>query len=104
MTRSARGRETKRNKGWFKKGTDARRHIFTTQDCRIGWWVANILHPELREWLRMRLFCYYSRTQKEHTNGQTKNSRRAGTDGRLREPGDSCNAGLPAGSDDAIPF
>src|SRR3954447_26887405 len=65
-----RGRK-KRNKGWFKKGHDARRsnYRFTKQDCRMGWWVANILHPELREWLRMRLYCYYS--QRKRSNGET---------------------------------
>ena len=80
MTRKTRGREKKRNPGWFRKGHDARRsqYRFTKQDCRIGWWVANILHPELREWLRMRLYCYYSSKRKE-SNGQEENGAAAGT-------------------------
>jgi hypothetical protein len=54
-----RKRRRRKNKGWFRKGFDPRRYIFTLSDCRVGWWVANILHPELRDWLRMRLHCYY---------------------------------------------
>lgn len=53
-------RKRRPNAGSFKPGPDPRRHVFTQSDCRIGWWVANIRHPELRDWLRMRLFCYYS--------------------------------------------
>src|SRR5207244_13450356 len=61
-----RGRQRKRraNAGSFQKGQDSRRHVFTPSDCRVGWLVANIKHPELREWLRMRLFVYYSERRK----------------------------------------
>ena len=53
MTRNAkRGRKKRKaNRGSFQKGFDPRRHVFTAQDCRIGYWVAAIKHPELREWL-----------------------------------------------------
>src|SRR5436305_869905 len=82
MTRKKRGRKKRwrrKNPGWFKKGTDARRHIFTPQDCRMGWWVANVRHPELRDWLRMKLFCYLSsKARKEKTNGQATNGRGTG--------------------------
>jgi hypothetical protein len=52
--------------GSFRKGPDPRRYRFTPSDCRVGWLVANILHPELREWLRTRLRCYYHRKEKAH--------------------------------------
>src|SRR6185437_7751567 len=50
-----------RNPGWFKKGHDARRstYRFTAQDCRIGYWVACIKHPHLRDWLKMKILVYY---------------------------------------------
>jgi len=61
-----RGRKKKRNPGWFKKGQDARRstYRFTIQDCRIGYLVAAIRHPELREWLRMKIRIYYHERSK----------------------------------------
>jgi hypothetical protein len=62
--RRCRRRWRKQNAGWFKNGFDPRRHVFTAQDCRIGWWVANIKHPHLRESLRMRIRCYYQ--QRSH--------------------------------------
>jgi hypothetical protein len=33
------GKARKRNKGWFKAGTDARRHRFTVDECRRGYQV-----------------------------------------------------------------
>jgi len=54
----------RRNRGHFKRGYDPRRHIFTPSDCRVGWLVANIKHPHLRDWLRMRLFVFYFRKEK----------------------------------------
>jgi len=30
----------KTNRGWFKKGDDARRHKFTAEECSIGFWNA----------------------------------------------------------------
>jgi|ERR1051326_5132535 hypothetical protein len=75
MPRNKRGRKQKKakrkaNRGSFRPvsvaGPDPRRHVFTPSDCRVGWLVANILHPELREWLRMRLFCYYSERRRQH--------------------------------------
>jgi hypothetical protein len=70
-----RGRKPKRrpNAGSFRPGPDPRRHKFTASDCRVGWLVANILHPELREWLRMRLFVFYSQKErKERLHGQAQ--------------------------------
>ena len=80
--RNTRGRKKKRNPGWFKKGHDARRstYRFTPQDCRVGWLVANIKHPHLREWLRMRLWVYYSSKRKEG-NGQEESGVAAGPAG-----------------------
>lgn len=56
-----RGRNRKRraNRGSFKPGPDPRRHLFTRQECWLGYAVAYIRHPELREWLRMKIRCYY---------------------------------------------
>jgi len=70
---------------------------FTAQDCRIGWWIANIRHPELREWLRMRLFCFYSskrkeerRAEEEATGHRGNAARSNGTaNGRNGTPGDA---------------
>src|ERR1043165_10011450 len=77
MTRKQRGRKRKANKGSFRPvhvaGPDPRRHVFTKQDCRMGWWIANIRHPELREWLRTKLFCFYSQRTK---HGQEEEHRR----------------------------
>ncbi len=110
MTRkTARGRR-KRNRGWFKRGTDARRHVFTTQDCRIGWWIANIRHPELREWLRMRLFVYYGSRRKEQANGQAQTAGSGYPDGAVagsngQQPdGGSFHQGERTAGDDDIPF
>lgn len=54
-----RRRKGRGNAGSFRPGFDPRRHVFTPLDCRVGWLVANIRHPELREWLKMRLRCHY---------------------------------------------
>ena len=93
----------RKNKGWFRKGHDPRRHKFTASDARVGWLVANILYPELREWLRMRAWCFYSeRKRKEKKRGKKK--------GRApnRNAGDSTRdaSGRYAGgyTDDTIPF
>ena len=49
------------NPGWFKPGPDSRRHRFTTQDCRIGYWVTMMgLTPRtrserVREWVRKKV-------------------------------------------------
>ena len=69
MTRTKRGRKKKRRKpnpGWFQKGFDARRssYCFTPSDCRVGYLVAAIKHPELREWLKMRIRCFYHERSK----------------------------------------
>jgi hypothetical protein len=82
----------KLNPGWFKRGFDPRRsrYRFTAQDCRLGWWVANILHPELRDWLRMRLYIYY--WEKRNHGPQEKPGGRT-----ARE---SVPAGADAGGDD----
>src|SRR5436853_5467350 len=94
--RHTRGRKRKRNPGWFKKGFDARRssYRFTAQDCRLGYWVAAILHPELREWLRMHIRCYYHERSKRdgHATQEEDRCRAPGRDG---EP-----AGSGAGDDD----
>jgi hypothetical protein len=84
-----RGRTRKRrpNAGSFRTGPDPRRHKFTASDCRVGWLVANILHPELREWLRMRLFVFYSaKERKERFHGQAQTAGRAGGGGDNEPP------------------
>jgi len=73
------GRKQRRaTPGSFKKGADPRRHVFTKQDCGLGWWIANILHPELRDWLRMRLFCYYSSRRASHGSQEDRHCATAG--------------------------
>jgi hypothetical protein len=54
------------NKGSFAPGPDPRRHVFTPSDCRVGWLVANCKHPHMRDWLKMRLRCYYHRKEQQH--------------------------------------
>ena len=54
------------NKGSFKPGFDPRRHKLTRTDCWLGYAVTYVNHPELREWLRMKVRCYYAeRDRKE---------------------------------------
>jgi hypothetical protein len=91
MARKKRGRKRRRpNAGSFVPGPDPRRHKFTKQDCRIGFWVCAIKHPELREWLRMKLFIYYGRSN----NGT-----------QTIEKGDACGNGESGhGADGDIPF
>ena len=91
-----RGRKKRRaNAGSFKRGPDPRRHTFTVQDCRIGYLVAAIKHPELREWLRMKLRIYYHERSKyaPQENGGRDGSATAGAE-----------AGDAAGTADDIPF
>lgn len=68
-----RKRRKKRNKGWFKKGKDARRssYRFTPSDCRVGWLVANSLYPHLRDYLKMKLRVYYHQKAKENHGEET---------------------------------
>ena len=84
MTRNRkRGRKKRKaNRGSFQKGFDPRRHVFTAQDCRIGYWVAAIKHPELREWLRMKIRIYYHERSKHapQENGGRNGCDRAGAD------------------------
>lgn len=98
-----RGRKKKRNPGWFKKGHDARRYRFTPSDCRIGWWVANIRHPELRDWLRVRLYVFYSRKEKQH--GKEEADGRAPGGGPAAPGGErDDDAGDDHGAGDDLPF
>ena len=77
-----RARKKRSNRGWFRKGYDARRstYRFTPQDCRIGYLVAAINHPELREWLRMKIRIYYHERNK---HGEKEDGRHgdSGSDG-----------------------
>src|SRR4051812_46434602 len=100
MTRTRKGGR-KRNPGWFKKGYDPRRstYRFTAQDCRIGYWVAAILHPELREWLLMRIRIYYHQRSK---HGPQENGGRDGCAAAGVEAGSAPGA-ISDGADD-IPF
>jgi hypothetical protein len=43
------------NQGSFKAGPDPRRHVFTRQDCWLGYAVTYIRHPHLRDWLKLRV-------------------------------------------------
>jgi hypothetical protein len=61
-------KKRKATAGSFRAGPDPRRHHFTPSESRVGWLVANIKHPHLREWLKMRLRYHYRR--KEASNGQ----------------------------------
>src|SRR5262249_32215944 len=100
--RKERGRKKRKaTAGSFKPGPDPRRHRFSPGDCRVGWWVANILHPELREWLRMRLFVFYSsrkQTQGREARNQESEvqSHDEENEGRRGAP-----AGCPATSGDS---
>ena len=66
MSRTRRRKKRAPNKGSFKPGPDPRRYKFTPTDCRVGWLVANIKHPHLRDWLKTRLRCYYHQKGKAH--------------------------------------
>ena len=71
--RDGRRKKARRNRGWFLKGYDAccSTYRLTPQDCRIGYLVAAIKRPELREWLKMKIRCFYYR--KEAGNGPETN-------------------------------
>jgi hypothetical protein len=67
-------RKRKRNKGWFRKGPDARRHVFTTEECRLGLWIAYAnATPEVAAWLRLKLHTYYA----EKNRGKPKRQEEA---------------------------
>jgi hypothetical protein len=75
-----RPKKRKGNKGSFRQGWDPRRHRFTPSDCRVGYLVAAIRHPELREWLRMKIRCFYQARKEQHVS-QEEARRGSGTDG-----------------------
>ena len=98
MTRQKRGRKRKRRAtpGSFKPGPDSRRHVFTTSDCRIGYWVAAIKHPELREWLKMKIRVYYHERSKYGKESEGRNDCHVGA---------ACGIAAGNGTRDAdIPF
>jgi hypothetical protein len=58
MPRSRKSRSPRRrqaNRGSFKAGPDARRHVFTRQECWVGYAVCYIRRPELRKWLQRKV-------------------------------------------------
>jgi hypothetical protein len=61
-----RRRKGRANAGSFRPGFDPRRHVFTPSECRVGWWVANIKHPHLKDWLRRKLFAHSHQKGKVH--------------------------------------
>jgi hypothetical protein len=66
-TRTPRKRR-RSNQGWFKKGFDPRRHVFTRQDCWLGYVVCYMKHPDLRRWLRLRVRCYGAKREREEAD------------------------------------
>src|SRR5437867_1762257 len=79
MTRKKRGRK-KRNKGWFKKGTDARRHQgFTREACQRGYQatLAKISNSwQLSAWFYYLIRGFY-RAQRREQHGEEENGRRS---------------------------
>lgn len=69
MANRGSGRRSKKrrraNSGSFQPGPDPRRHVFTRQDCWLGYAVCYIKHPHLRHWLRRRVRCYYAQREKQ---------------------------------------
>jgi hypothetical protein len=50
------------NPGWFKKGYDPRRHVFSKAECRKGYEIATRLArmpSRVRCWLRRKITRYY---------------------------------------------
>lgn len=62
MPRTKRGR--KRRGKPFCRGYDPRRHVFSEEECRRGFFSALSRHPHLYEWLILRA--------KRRRNGQAK--------------------------------
>ena len=88
-SRTKRGRKKRKaTPGSFKPGPDSRRHVFTPSDCRVGYLVAAIKHPELREWLKMKIRVYYHRRSKHDSTAQERSG--------IQRAGD-CHAGPAAG-------
>lgn len=60
----------KRNRGWFAKGYDRRRHVFTISDCRLGCRVvmlgltAKTKEPAVGAWVRLKVGSHFSRKER----------------------------------------
>jgi hypothetical protein len=53
---------TKPNAGWFKKGDDPRRHVFSKAECVKGYLIATRyakMPSRTRAWLRNKIRRYY---------------------------------------------
>jgi hypothetical protein len=66
MPKLKKRRKVRPNAGSFKPGPDPRRYRFTPHDCRVGYLVAAVKHPHLREWLKMRVRVHNSKKEKAH--------------------------------------
>src|SRR5207237_7419002 len=105
-----RGRKSRANRGSFRPGPDPRRHVFSTSDCRIGYWVVMLTKDQsIKDWLRKKVSIHFSRkanrgttpvSQGESNGSQEKPGRAA--DGICRS--ESAGSGEPLGSPDDITF
>jgi hypothetical protein len=87
------GKKAKRRGRPFRKGFDPRRHIFTQQDCWLGYAVCWIKHPHLRDWLKMRVRMYYA--ERERREALDIRTLASGPEGSLPDT---------SFTDEAIPF
>jgi hypothetical protein len=58
---------SKGNKGWFRKGYDSRRHIFSRVERQKGYWVAARfakMPSRVRAWLRNKIRRHYQGRRK----------------------------------------
>ncbi len=111
-----RGRKKRKaNPGWFQKGPDARRHVFTTSECRVGYWVTMMgltpktRDPDVRAWVHMKV-AIHVRIKNKATDGPSHTLEvedRAETEERAARCGEPCGDGdcvAAAYSDDDIPW
>lgn len=83
-TEERRGRAKKRhaNRGSFAKGPDPRRHVFTTSDCRLGYWVVMLgltprtQDPAVREWVRLKVCMHFAQKERKAKNDSEESSER----------------------------
>ena len=71
MPRSRRKR--KPTPGSFRKGPDPRRHVFTRDECRLGFMIADATAtPEVAQWLRRKPNTDYQEKQRGNQTQETR--------------------------------
>ncbi len=61
----------RKNRGWFRRGHDPRRHVFTREDCSRGYYAALFGGPsvEVAQWVYTKVKGYYRGRPRERKGG-----------------------------------